>query len=102
MAVWCIAAAVDDLCLFAQRGLLGKIIGAVEFGDVLGNDDALCILPGSVADAVPRIDRGLAVGGLRRKISVPGLDPGINNQAGTLFRLDDGETKAGITKKRAK
>jgi hypothetical protein len=32
MAVRRIAAAIDDIALFAQRGLLGEIIGGVEFG----------------------------------------------------------------------
>ena len=40
MAVRRIAAAVIDLALLGQRGLLGEIIGAVQFRDILGDDDA--------------------------------------------------------------
>src|SRR6185295_885213 len=71
-----IAAAVDDLALLAERGLLGKAVGAVQIGDVLGNNSALGILPRPLADAIARIDRRLTVGGLRRQVSAPGLAAG--------------------------
>src|SRR3954447_12723222 len=64
VAVRRVAAAVDDLGLLAERGLLGEVVGAVQLGDILGDDDALGVLPWSLADAVARIDGGLAVGGL--------------------------------------
>ena len=76
MAVRRVAAAVDDLALFAQCGLLGEIVGAVQLGDVLGDHHALGILPRPLADAVARIHGGLAVGGLGREIGAPGLGAG--------------------------
>src|ERR1700694_3410405 len=45
----------------------------MQLRDILGDDDALGVLPRTLADAVACIHRGLAVGGLRREISVPGL-----------------------------
>ena len=70
-------AAVDDLALFAERGLLGEVVaGAVQIGDVLGDHRALGILPRSLADAVARIDGRLAVGGLRREVGAPGFAAG--------------------------
>src|SRR5207249_3911831 len=47
-----IAAAVDDVALLGQRGLLGQIVGAVQLVQILGDDDALGVLPGAAADAV--------------------------------------------------
>src|SRR6185312_5063500 len=44
-----------------------------ESGDIPGDHHALDVLPWSLADAVARIDGGLAVGGLRREIGVPDL-----------------------------
>ena len=41
--------------------------------DVLCHDLALKVLPGTIADAVARIDGWLAVGSLRAEIRVPGL-----------------------------
>src|SRR3954454_5553669 len=72
-----VAAAVDDLALLAERGLLGEIVGrAVQLGDVLGDHRALGILPRSLADAIFGVDGRLAVGGLRREIRPPALRAG--------------------------
>src|SRR5262245_36418645 len=74
VAVWRVAATVDHLALLGKRGLLGEIVaGAVQVGNVLGNDGALGVLPRPFADAVLCIDSGLAVGRLRREIGAPGL-----------------------------
>src|SRR5579872_189248 len=74
VAVRRIAAAVDDIAFLAKRSLLGEIVGgAVQVGNVFGDNDALGILPRPLADAVARIHRRLAVGGLRGEISAPGL-----------------------------
>src|SRR3954471_24347548 len=72
-----VAAAVDDLALLAERGLLGEVVGRpVQVGNVLGDHSALGVLPRSLADAVARGDGWLAVGGLRGEISAPGLAAG--------------------------
>src|SRR5262245_27338499 len=69
-----IAGAVDHLALLGKRGLLAEIVaGAVQVGDVLGDDDAFGVLPRALADAVLCIDSRLAVGCLCREIGVPGL-----------------------------
>src|SRR6185312_1731715 len=70
VAVRCVAATVDDLALLRQRRLLGEVVLAVQVGDVLGDDDALGVGPGALADAVLRVHRA---GPLRGQISVPGL-----------------------------
>ena len=58
-----VAAAVDDLALLVQRGLLGDIVGvAVQVGDVSWRHDAFGVLPRALADAIARVDRRLAVG----------------------------------------
>src|SRR3954452_21143045 len=68
-----VAAAVDDLALFAERGLFCQIVRTVQLGRVLGDHLALGVLPRTLADTVARILRGLAVGGLGGEISAPGL-----------------------------
>src|SRR6185437_16635743 len=55
VAVGLVANAVDDVALFSECGLLGEIVGAVQFGNVLCDYDALGILPRPLANAVPRI-----------------------------------------------
>src|ERR1700687_6047373 len=79
MPVWLIAIAVDHLALFVQRSLLVDVVGAVQIGDILGDHNALRILPRTLADAVARIDRGLAVNRLCREIGVPGLASGTRS-----------------------
>src|SRR4051794_36292600 len=66
--VWRIAAAIDDFPLFAKRGLLGQMIVAVQLVESAGDDVALGVAPGALADAVARIDAGTAVGRLRAQI----------------------------------
>src|SRR5436305_2074980 len=73
MAVRRVAAAVDDLALFAERSLLGEVVGAMQLAEILGDHHALGVLPRTLADAVARVLRGLAVGGLRRQIRAPGF-----------------------------
>ncbi len=48
----------------------------MQLRDILGDHDALGILPGSLADAVARIHGRLAVGCLCREIGAPNLDSG--------------------------
>src|SRR4030095_12462799 len=69
------AAVGDDLTFFSQRSLLVEIVGAVKLSNVLGDDDAIRVLPGSLADAVLRVHGGGATGSLRAEISMPGLRP---------------------------
>ena len=74
MPVRLFAAAVDDLALLAQRGLLGEVVAvAVQIVDALGDHRALGILPRTLADAVAGVHRAVA---LRAEISVPGLAGG--------------------------
>src|SRR3954452_21399227 len=74
MAVRSKADAGNDLAPLGQRRVHGKcIVVAVQIVDVLGDGFAFEILPWTVADAVARIDRRLAVGGLGAEIGAPGL-----------------------------
>src|SRR5215472_2334922 len=68
-----IATAVDDITLLGKRGLFGQIVLTMQVIDVLGDDDALVILPGPPADAIARIDRRMPVCRLRAEIGVPGM-----------------------------
>src|ERR1044072_1510991 len=71
MTVRRVAAAVDDLALLAQRGLLGEIVGgAMQVGDVLRDHGSLGVLPRAAPDAVLGVD---GVRALRRQICAPGL-----------------------------
>src|SRR5438067_4200094 len=72
MLVGRIAAAVDDVALLGQRGLLCQIVLTVQLVDILSDDDALGVLPRTLADPVARIDGGFAVGRLGAEIGVPG------------------------------
>ena len=67
MSVWRVATTIVDLALFGQRGLLGEVVGAVQFGDVLRDRYTLCVHPRTRADTVPRVDRASA---LRRQVGV--------------------------------
>src|SRR5215218_9721968 len=49
------------------------VIGAVQIVDAGRDHGPLEVLPRAVADAAARIDRGLAVSGLRAEIGPPGL-----------------------------
>src|SRR5258708_37707372 len=73
VAVWRVAAAVGSVALFAERRLLGQIVGAMKFGNILGDHDAFGVLPRPLADAVAGVLGGLAVGCLRREIGAPGF-----------------------------
>ena len=74
MTVRCKANARDDLAPLGQRRVHAKLaIVAVQIVNVLSDDFALEILPGAVANAVTRIDSGLAVGSLGAQIGAPGL-----------------------------
>src|SRR6185312_15537309 len=77
VAVRGVAAAVVDLALFGERGFLGQIVArAVELGDVLGDHDALGVLPRPVADTLARVHGARALGILGREIGVPCLATG--------------------------
>ena len=69
----CVAAAVDDVSLFGQRGLLVEIVVAVQLGNIAGNDDSFGVLPWTVADAIARVDRRRARGRTGAEIRVPGV-----------------------------
>jgi hypothetical protein len=72
-----IAAAVDDIALLGQCGLLGDVVViAMQIGDILGNDHPFDVLPWTFADAVARVDRRLAVGRLSAEIGVPSVAAG--------------------------
>ena len=67
-----IATAVDDRALLGQRGLLGEfVIVAVQIVDAGRDHHAFGVLPWSAADAVARIHRRRAAGGLGAEISAP-------------------------------
>jgi hypothetical protein len=59
----------------------------MQVGDILGDHYALGILPRPLADAVARVDGGLTVGGLGRKISAPGFNSGSIGARGLRQRL---------------
>src|SRR6266446_5048580 len=50
----------------------------MQLVDILGDRHALAVLPGSASDAVARVDRRLAVGGLRAEVGVPGMAAGTD------------------------
>src|SRR5215472_12585231 len=116
VAIGRIAAAVNDVALFRQRGLLGEIVaGAVQVGNVLGDDDTLGVLPRPFADPVLCVDRGLAVRGLGREIGMPGLGSGAGRlrqrlavlvgavdaaEIGALARAGAGQEEAGTARLR--
>jgi hypothetical protein len=83
----------------------------MQLGGIPGDHDALGILPGSLADAVARIDGGLAVGALRRQIGPPGFCSGARGlrqglaiivgagqtaEIGAVADADRGHEEAGI------
>ena len=68
-----VAAAVDHVAFFRKIVLLIElVVGAVQIVDAGGDHDALGVHPRSLADAIARIHRAIA---LRREIGVPCLGP---------------------------
>src|SRR5438132_1709909 len=70
------AGTVDDVALLGQGGLLREVVGAVQLVEILGDDDALGVLPRAAADAVAGVRRRLAVGCLDAEIGVPAAAAG--------------------------
>src|SRR5207244_6811966 len=68
-----VAASIDDVPLFGQRGLLVEVVVAVQLGYIAGNDDSLDVLPWTIADALARVDRRRARGRTRAEIRAPGV-----------------------------
>src|SRR5437763_3243009 len=71
MPVRGVAAAVDDVALLGQVGLLCQIVLTVQLVDILRDDDALGVLPRTLADPVAGVDGGFAVRRLGTEIGVP-------------------------------
>src|SRR6266850_6029930 len=67
-----VAAAVDHLAFLVERCLLGEIVVAVQFVDILGDDDALAVLPWAAPDAIARVDGLGAVYSLHAEVGAPG------------------------------
>src|SRR5436190_1181767 len=68
-----VAAPVDDVSFFGQRGLLVEVVFAVQLGNVAGNDDSFGVLPRTVADAIARVDCLRAGRRTRAEIRAPGV-----------------------------
>jgi hypothetical protein len=51
-----VAAAVDHLALFVERHLLGEIVVTMQLVDILGDNDALGVLPRAAPDPIVRVD----------------------------------------------
>jgi hypothetical protein len=66
-----IAAAVDDVALFCERSLLREAIRAVQLVEVVRDQRALCVVPGTAADSIAGVDRGLSARRVRTQIGVP-------------------------------
>ena len=79
-----VTASIDHLAFFGKRGLLGEVVGAVQFVDRLGDDHALGVHPRTLANAVARVHRP---GALRRQIGVPGLAAGAHRLGKLLAML---------------
>src|SRR5215469_2497430 len=74
-----VAAAVDDIALLGQCGLLGDVVFTVQFVETFGDDHPLDVLPRTLADAVARVDRRLTVDRLGAEIRVPGMAAGADS-----------------------
>jgi len=59
----------DDLAFFGERSLLGKVVGAVQLRDGLGDDHALGVLPRPLRCGPCRLRRGA----LRAQVRAPRL-----------------------------
>jgi hypothetical protein len=66
-----VAASIDHCTLFVERRVLVEIIGAMELVHVLGDHDALGVVPGSLADPVARIARRRTAGRRGAQIGAP-------------------------------
>ena len=57
-----VATTLDHLALLGESRLFREVVGAVQSVNVLGDDLALGVLPGTSPDAVPRVDGTLTLG----------------------------------------
>ena len=71
-----VAAAVDGLAFFAQRGLFVEIVFAVQLVGIFRDDDAFGILSRPASDAVARVDGGPLPGPAGAQVSAPGAVAG--------------------------
>src|SRR5262249_58724161 len=79
---------VDGLALLAQRRLLVQlVVGAMEVGDAARDRLALGAFPRPLPDAIACVHRRLAVGRLRREVSMPGLLAGTGRRGQRLAVL---------------
>src|SRR5712672_2416278 len=94
MHVGRVAAQFNGIALFIHNIRAGDlVVVAVQIGDAGGDDSALGILPGAVADTVARID-GAALGSrVRAQIGAPSLGAGTS-RSGELLAVLVGACKA--------
>src|SRR5688500_12996634 len=73
MAVRRVAAAVDDLAFFGERGVFGQVVlVAVQLGDAAGDEHAFGVVPRPGADAVLGVDRRVTGGAVLAQVRLPG------------------------------
>ena len=76
---------LTTLALLGQRGLLGEVVAApCSSATFFGDHHALGVAPRPVADAVARVDGGLAVGLLGAEVGAPGVAAGAGRLAPAL------------------
>ena len=96
MSVHGVDAAGDDLALLGQGRLFVDIsVGRMEVVDVLGDDDALDVLPRAFPDPVARVNAGVAARRCSAEICTPRLlgiaDRGSKREAMRVGPLETSE-----------
>jgi len=86
-----VADAVDDRALLGEcerlvDGVAIALDVAMQVGDVVGDELAVLVVPGTGADAIARVDGRLAVGGRGAQIGAPGA-PGRCRDGARLGHL---------------
>jgi len=77
MRVHRVATTADDFALFVERRALRDIVRfRVQITHVLGDHNALGILPRSVTNSITRVDAGIATRQRRAEVSSPGSGSG--------------------------
>ena len=81
VAVRTVAPAINNLAFFIQGCFFAEIVIPVQFVNIIGDDNAHGIMPGTRADAIASIDCYLIILSLSAQISTPGTVSGANGRS---------------------
>src|SRR5215510_12037828 len=94
MRVWIVSTAIYWRTFLGKRVFFSQfVVVAVQIVDILGNDDALGVLPWTLTNSVARIDCRLICGRARTQVGAPGFVAGSDSSRKPLANcISSGES----------